>query len=169
MAWNKIAAKSLSELFWPKVVIAGPDECWNWSAARSSGYGSLQVYVNRKRRSIRSHVASWELHRGPAQPDLYVLHRCDNRLCCNPSHLFLGTQADNVHDAVSKGRHAHGSKASYSTLNEEQVRIIRKQYDSYPRGKGHPKGIVNQLASDFGVSKSTICMIAKRRTWRHVA
>lgn len=91
--------KTLEQRFWEKV--DKTEECWNWTAAtRNSGYGCIKV--NGKVQD--SHRLSWSLVNGDIQNGLFVLHRCDNRLCVRPDHLFLGTQKDNMRDATSKGR-----------------------------------------------------------------
>jgi len=78
--------------------------CWNWTASLGgNGYG--QIYVYALRRPKPAHQISWDLH-NPDKPRgrLFVLHRCDNKLCVNPDHLFLGTNQDNMIDARDKGR-----------------------------------------------------------------
>jgi hypothetical protein len=84
---------------------AGPDACWPWTAAihgrRNSKYGSFSISPTNIQ---QAHRVAWELAKGPIPDDMNVLHSCDNGLCCNPKHLFLGSQADNVHDMVAKGR-----------------------------------------------------------------
>ena len=89
------------ERFWTRVVGDLATGCWLWTGPRfREGYGSLSYGPLR----IRAHRFSWELHVGPIPEGLVVCHRCDNPPCVRPDHLFLGTQSDNLHDAVAKGR-----------------------------------------------------------------
>ena len=74
--------------------------CWLWGGASARGYG----YLKAKGKIHRVHRLSWERHNGPIPKGLCVLHKCDVTYCLNPGHLFLGTQKDNIHDAVKKGR-----------------------------------------------------------------
>jgi len=75
--------------------------CWLWlGSTNAKGYAHLK-YNNRQQRANRF---SWTAYNGEIPPGLHVLHRCDNRLCVNPDHLFLGTNQDNVDDRVNKGR-----------------------------------------------------------------
>jgi len=79
--------------------------CWDWSASTNSGgYGQARI----GKRIIKAHVLSYQVHHGPIVNGLYVLHSCDRPICVQPAHLRLGTAADNVHDAVIRGRHRNG-------------------------------------------------------------
>jgi hypothetical protein len=92
-------ALSSVDLFWAKV--RRTDGCWEWTGARlHSGYGKL----GRKGRTYVAHRFAWELVNGAIPDGLFACHRCDNRLCVRPDHLFLGTQKDNIADMLSKGR-----------------------------------------------------------------
>jgi hypothetical protein len=98
----------IEERFWDKVNRDGPipahmahlGPCWVWTASTRGGYGSIGI----SGRMERSHRVSWELANGPIPAGLCVLHHCDNPLCVNPGHLFLGTKKDNAKDMYSKGR-----------------------------------------------------------------
>jgi len=98
----------LVDRFWGKVDRRRDDECWPWTASVTRhGYGQIMVgaYGTGSRpRPLRANRVAWELTHGPIPDGLWVLHSCDNPSCCNPSHLFLGTQTENMRDAADKGR-----------------------------------------------------------------
>src|SRR5947209_19812053 len=97
-------AEPLDVRFWRRVVVAGADDCWVWTGARSkSGYG--RIGADRPRRVLQAHRVAYELTNGVhLPPEDCVLHRCDNPPCCNPAHLFLGDRAVNNADMDAKGR-----------------------------------------------------------------
>lgn len=105
----------------------------------------------------------WELAHGPIPDELCVLHTCDNPLCLRTSHLFLGTNTDNVNDRVAKGieRHTIGEDHHRAQITAEQVVEIRRRFE-----QGNIQKKV--LASEYGLSYSAISHIIKRRTWKHV-
>lgn len=115
--------------------------CWLWTGtACSVGYGRFTAWG----KFDRPHRVSWMLHHGPIPARLYVLHRCDNRACVNPAHLFLGTHLDNVADMAAKGR---GSKPPRKRprLAAESVAAIRRR-----AAAGEP---VSALAAEYGVHR----------------
>ena len=145
--------------FWNKVNKKGTDDCWEWSGSCSCwGYGILII----KTRPMRAHRVSWEIHNGPIPADLCVLHKCDNRKCVNPNHLWLGTNEENTQDRHKKHRDysPKGELNVFCKLTEQQVVQIKKLLDN---------GVPNvQIASKFNISQQNICNIKKGRSWRHV-
>ena len=144
------------EHFWALVDVRETDECWNWMGyVLESGYGQMKVNY----KNYRVHrLAYWLIHQ--CQPDeLLVCHTCDNRQCCNPRHLFLGTNSDNSRDMVVKGRVAHqlGITHGNAKLTESQVRFIRDCGVS-----------PSSLSKLFSVCCATICMIRSRHIWSHL-
>lgn len=138
-------------------------DCWEWiGAITSAGYGSF--WLSSRSRSISAHRLAWIIRHGSI-PDgegyhgVCVLHHCDNRKCVNPSHLFLGSNQDNVRDCVMKGRLTvkRGAEHGMSKLNEDDVRKIR--LDTRPSVA---------IAKDYCVGKSTINYVKTRQTWSHV-
>ena len=139
---------------WEPVTESG---CWVWTASlHRVGYGQIR----HDERILRAHRVSYELHIGPIPAGMHVLHKCDNRSCVNPDHLFLGTNDDNVADMVTKGRQSKGEKNGKARLTEDNVREIRRRLAAGEKNK--------DLSVEFGVSTPSISKIAKRKTWRHV-
>lgn len=96
--------------FWTKVDTSnGPDACWPWIAStfrERRGYGKFQAGTSRETaRIVYAHRYAWELaNRSEIPPGMFACHRCDNPVCCNPRHIFIGTPADNMRDMSDKGR-----------------------------------------------------------------
>ncbi len=133
--------------------------CWGWTGSRTpSGYARIGF----GRQTYRAHRASWQVHRGPVPAGLCVLHRCDNPICTNPDHLFLGTDLDNIRDRDAKGRQARqrGEASGAAKLCEVDVRAIRAAL-------GYRNDTA--LARRYGVTRSLISSIRHRRAWAHLA
>jgi hypothetical protein len=129
--------------------------CWEWRGATGgNGYGSMRS----KGKTITPHRAVYKLLHGEIPAGLHVCHRCDNRLCCNPDHLFLGTRSDNMQDCLTKGRFktpfGAGERAGRAKLTNEQAKAIRND----PR----PHRVI---AAEYGVDKSAIGHLKRGKTW----
>lgn len=143
---------TLETRFWSKVDKRGPDECWEWQSARlkSGGYGAFNIgnVINRSNR------VAWELTNGAIPEGMVVCHKCDNPPCCNPAHLFVGTQQDNSLDKARKLRQRR-------KLCPCAVRLIRRLAveDVAP----------GEIARRLGVSGGCVDGVYYGRNWKHVA
>lgn len=133
-----------------RLVIKNETGCWGWS-----GRLTTRGYATFKLRGIRyvAHRFSYELHHGLIL-DKKVCHKCDNTVCSNPDHLFLGTNKDNTIDMMLKGRH---NKAILTPSDVIEIRNLIS--------KGH---LSSTLAKQYGVSKQTIKHLKAGRTWKFV-
>ena len=152
--------------FWKWVDRRGPDDCWLWIGSKGLPnpcgmvYGNFGVTLTDGRSySYRAHRFAWMLSNGQLPKGLVVMHRCDTPLCCNPSHLKAGTQADNLHDRDAKGRQLNGERHNMVVLSEAQVRKIYLT----PRSISHV-----ELAKQYPVTHHAIWAIRRGRTWRHI-
>ena len=128
--------------------------CWLWIGSWNwMNYGNFR----HRKRSQLAHRISWEIYKGPIPEGLFVLHKCDVPSCVNPDHLFLGTQVDNIRDAVRKCRFVVGEKNGQSKLTENQAKEIKKD-----------KRKNSIIAKEYMISPSTICDIQHQRRWRHI-
>jgi len=135
--------------FWERVEVR--DGCWAWNGPKWHGYRRLNI----GKTTSGAHRVSYIIHRGQIPAGMHVLHSCDNRSCCNPDHLFLGTNGDNVKDKIAKGR-------GWSKLSADDVAEIRRLYGRYGRGGVSGK----DLAARFGVSRAEVSLIVNGHYWK---
>ena len=159
MAFNSIIQRSPARTaqFWRAIDACGPAECW--PVKKPNHYGYKQVRVG-KYKTTQAHRMAYELKVGPVPVDLCVCHRCDNRACCNPGHLFLGTKADNNRDRSAKRRSAIGSRSPFAVLSDEAIAEIKQL-----RLKGWTQ---QAIADKFGVQQPAIWKVLVGLTWAHL-
>lgn len=160
-----MSRKQTAETFWARVNKGADDECWEWSGStNSTGYGTTSwhgVHYTAHR------VAAWlsGLVKSPSRPAHsrdkgHVLHRCDNRRCCNPSHFMIGSYSDNQRDAYQKRRKVQpkGEAHTNAKLTNEQAAEIRQRYAA---GEFQVP-----LAKEYGVSQRAISLIVRGETYK---
>lgn len=165
--------------FWSHVEIKGDSNCWNWNGMKDVGYGLFRIVDKTRKRGkriIRSHQVSYFLSTNNWPVGFCVCHSCDNPSCCNPKHLWIGTDKDNARDRNKKGRVASGCRNGRSTKPH-----------STARGESHPKAKLTVeevleirrlcqsegaslkiIGSKFGVMASTVYNIMKKNIWKHI-
>ncbi|MCW7540703.1 HNH endonuclease [Aquabacterium sp. A7-Y] len=150
--------RPLVERFWEKVQRREDDECWLWvGSIDTRGYGSIGADGGKP--LMRAHRVAYQLEVGPIPAGLVVCHRCDNRACVNPRHLFVATQRENVLDMIRKGRRhsSAGERSPFARLTAEQVLAIR--------GDSRPPKVIR---AEYGISKTGLRSIQRRKTWSHL-
>jgi len=150
---------TVEERFWEKVIVGEEEICWEWIAGQRGGYGYGGFYYGGK--TLNAHRASWLINCGDIPEGLQVLHTCDNATCVNPSHLYLGTNYDNIQDRVKRGRSAdrHGENHPFSRLKLKdimEIRALAKDGDI----------TTTAIAKKFGISIGHASDIINGKKWR---
>lgn len=144
-----------TDRFWAKV--QKTEGCWEWQGARQGPNGYGNFYFDGQ--VSGAHRYSYRLHYGSVPTGLSVLHRCDNRSCVRPDHLFAGTHLDNMRDMLRKGREASGERIARKITSTVATAIWACYHTGEP---------LIDIAARYGVSESTVCEIGKGRKWRRV-
>lgn len=148
------------ERFWSKVDRRGPDDCWEWTGF-CERYGRFKV----DGKNMEAHRFALMVTNGePTLDNIYALHRCDNPPCCNPAHLYWGSNGDNQRDAYSRNRRVapgvRGSRNGKSKLTEYEVVEIKELIKT-----GFKAGFI---AKKFGRAYTTISEIRRGANWKWV-
>lgn len=144
--------------------------CWEWTGY-TPRYGQMSVMVDGKTKTVKCHrwvyyAVNGLEYRPFTDTGVAVLHKCDNPPCCNPDHLFAGTQLDNMADAVSKGRHVspprgRGESHSHNKLTEFDVATIRIIYN--------PRIVTCRAISKvYGISEGMVWSVVSGASWTHI-
>lgn len=155
--------------FWSKVEKRGSDDCWEWQGSRgcqrngTARYGSFWLGSGRY---MAAHRVAWMIANGMIPPRMLVCHRCDNGLCCNPTHLFLGTARDNTQDMVAKGRRRGGFNGSLRGEQQHLAKLTEVAVVEIRRRHAAGEGALD-LAAEYGVHFASIYKVLKRKTWKH--
>lgn len=146
--WNHYKIRSIA---WTETAVG----CWECSSHSRTSRG--YVHASRDHHDISLHRFMWQECFGEIPPGMMVCHRCDNRSCINPEHLFLGTCKDNMQDCATKGRTLRGALNFKTKLNDADVLAIRESKLSQ-----------RELARRYNVTQANIWSIRANKTWRHV-
>lgn len=153
--------RPLEVRFWENIDKRGPHDCWEWKASKfKTGYGRVGIGQSTGKTAL-AHRVAYEFTYGPIPNEMVICHKCDNPPCCNPSHLFLGSHADNVSDKVAKNRHDHGMNHACAKLTDEQVVEARLRYAT-------GNFFQRELAAEYCISRGVMGALLRRKTWRHL-
>ena len=150
-------SRSAEERFWSKVDTSG--DCWIWTGSvAGNGYGDFGASPSRH---VSAHRFSYEQAYGEIPHGVVIRHQCDTPLCVKPTHLLPGSHSDNKADSVTRHRHAHGERHGHSRFSDADIREMRRLMSL---GLGS-----RSIARVFNTDSGTVCKIARRESWAHVA
>jgi len=156
----------MAEIVWDRKVLArlieGLDipedrsECWLWKRCINKGYGKISVGV----KLVSIHRLVYTIFMGEIPDGKLVCHSCDNRLCGNPAHLWVGSNTDNMYDMTSKGRSIRGEQRNSAKLKSKDIPKIRRMLAC-----GYTLECIGKV---FGVTSMTISRIKSGLTWKDI-
>lgn len=143
--------------FYSKVTIPNKNGCMEWTGSKfPNGYGQIKI----KGKMMGAHRFSWKLINSHIPEKMCICHICDNKICVNIEHLFLGTVKDNCLDKVSKKRSVFGERNGRCVIKESDIQKIRKELS---------KGIDQRdIAKKYGVAQTTISAIKLKKSWKYL-
>lgn len=152
------------ERFWSKVIIKGLDDCWEWTGNTTKGNGKGYGRFRIDNKMLLAHRLSWIFTHGYIPEGKLILHKCDNPLCINPNHLYLGTNSNNMKDKFKRNRQPllppEISAINHAKLYEGEIWLIRKLW------KDRVTGITQRFISKmFKVDQSTVSLIVNSSKW----
>lgn len=153
----KFSIKDFSR-FWSHVERKDQNDCWPWVFTTIQGYGRFTIHDNYKVKHYPAHRIAYYLASGDDPLELLICHKCDNRLCCNPNHLFKGTNEDNQKDSALKDRTAFGEKHAHAKLKTADIPEIHRLW---------AMGLTQDaIGAKFGVSQTAIGRVILGHTWK---
>jgi len=163
--WKRLGRYDLptfEEKFWARVdKSAGPDACWPWTGRKAFNGFPYGIVFHDHRHNL-THRIAWTFANGPIPDGMKILHSCDNPPCCNPKHLFCGTQMDNCRDRDQKGRAyiMRGEEVHTAKATAADVAVIRTLFAAGET--------TTDIAFRFGFTRTLVYAICVRKTWKHL-
>lgn len=153
-----MSCKNTIKNVWEKINKKSEDECWEWKGyTDKNGYGRIMI----NHITYRAHRIAYELTHGSIPKGLYVLHHCNNPPCCNPNHLYAGTQKDNMKQMIVDGHSCVGEKHPMGKLRGEDILKIKKLYST-------GRYTLKEIGIMFGTSDKNIHLIKSNKRWKHI-
>lgn len=152
------------DAFWNRVNRGSDDACWEWTGSAKAGPKNPAPYgtLGWRGKHSRAHRVAYEIANGPIPEGAMVLHSCDNTLCCNPRHLYLGNHAQNMRDMVERKRRkgtGSGEQNGRAKLTQDQAEEIRCEYAKGARSQ-------QSIADQYGISQYAVSQIIANKRYR---